>query len=101
LCFSRLCVFALTPSQRLFDVSDDVVNVFQSDQKYLPNGAGAVLGFGIKGGIEAGKKFINSLKLVSHLANIGDAKTLAIHPASTGCCVWPAARWAECRWCRG
>jgi O-acetylhomoserine (thiol)-lyase len=41
------------------------------------------LGFGIKGGLEAGKKFINSLKLVSHLANIGDAKTLAIHPAST------------------
>ena len=51
--------------------------------KYLKNGAGAVLGFGIKGGLEAGKKFIDSLELVSHLANIGDAKTLAIHPAST------------------
>ncbi len=51
--------------------------------KYLPRGAGAVLGFGVKGGIEAGKKFINSLQLISHLANIGDAKTLAIHPAST------------------
>jgi O-acetylhomoserine (thiol)-lyase len=51
--------------------------------KYLPGGAGAILGFGIKGGVEAGKKFIDSLKLVSHLANIGDAKTLAIHPAST------------------
>jgi O-acetylhomoserine (thiol)-lyase len=51
--------------------------------KYLPKGAGALVGFGIKGGIEAGKKFINSLQLISHLANIGDAKTLAIHPAST------------------
>jgi O-acetylhomoserine (thiol)-lyase len=51
--------------------------------KYLPDGAGAILGFGIKGGLEAGKKFINSLQLISHLANIGDAKTLAIHPAST------------------
>ncbi len=51
--------------------------------KYFPKGAGALVGFGIKGGLEAGKKFINSLELVSHLANIGDAKTLAIHPAST------------------
>ena len=51
--------------------------------KYLPKGAGAILGFGVKGGMEAGKKFINSLQLISHLANIGDAKTLAIHPAST------------------
>ncbi|WP_317236196.1 PLP-dependent transferase [Niabella hibiscisoli] len=42
-----------------------------------------MLQFGIKGGIENGKKFIDSLKLVSHLANVGDAKTLAIHPAST------------------
>ncbi len=52
-------------------------------QKYLPKGAGAIIGFGIKGGIEAGKKFIDSLQLLSHLANIGDAKSLAIHPAST------------------
>jgi O-acetylhomoserine (thiol)-lyase len=52
-------------------------------QKYLPKGAGAILGFGIKGGVEAGKKFINSLQLISHLANVGDAKTLAIHPATT------------------
>jgi O-acetylhomoserine (thiol)-lyase len=52
-------------------------------KKYLPNGAGAILGFGIKGGLEAGKKFINSVKLLSHLANIGDAKSLVIHPAST------------------
>lgn len=51
--------------------------------KYLPKGAGAIVGFGIKGGIESGKKFIDSLELISHLANIGDAKTLAIHPAST------------------
>ena len=51
--------------------------------KYLKKGAGAILGFGIKGGLEAGKKFINSLQLVSHLANVGDAKSLAIHPATT------------------
>lgn len=51
--------------------------------KYLPKGASAIVGFGIKGGSKAGKKFIESLKLISHLANIGDAKTLAIHPAST------------------
>jgi O-acetylhomoserine (thiol)-lyase len=51
--------------------------------KYLPKGAGAILGFGVRSGIAAGKKFINSLQLISHLANIGDAKTLAIHPAST------------------
>ncbi|MEM6979724.1 MAG: O-acetylhomoserine aminocarboxypropyltransferase/cysteine synthase [Planctomycetota bacterium] len=50
---------------------------------YLPDGQGAIMGFGIKGGMEAGKKFINSCKLASHLANIGDAKTLVIHPAST------------------
>jgi O-acetylhomoserine (thiol)-lyase len=52
-------------------------------KKYLPRGAGAILGFGIKGGVEAGTKFINSLELVSHLANVGDAKTLAIQPAAT------------------
>jgi len=51
--------------------------------KYFKHGAGAILGFGIKGGEEAGAKFINALELVSHLANIGDAKSLAIHPAST------------------
>ena len=52
-------------------------------KRYLPHGQGAILGFGIKGGAEAGKKFINSCQLCSHLANIGDAKTLVIHPAST------------------
>lgn len=51
--------------------------------KYLTKGNGAILGFGIKGGLEAGKKFINSLELISHLANVGDAKSLAIHPATT------------------
>lgn len=52
-------------------------------KKYLSKGTGAIIGFGIKGGIESGKKFINSLELISHLANIGDAKSLAIHPATT------------------
>jgi len=52
-------------------------------QKYLPNGSGALVTFGIRGGYEAGKNFINSLKLFSLLANIGDAKSLVIHPAST------------------
>jgi O-acetylhomoserine (thiol)-lyase len=51
--------------------------------QYLTGGYGALLGFGVKGGIESGRKFIDSLKLFSHLANIGDAKSLAIHPAST------------------
>ena len=52
-------------------------------KKYLSKGAGAILGFGIKGGAAAGKKFIDSLQLISHLANVGDAKSLAIHPATT------------------
>lgn len=55
----------------------------QLSKIYLKKGAGAILGFGIRGGREAGIKFINSVKLASHLANIGDAKTLVIHPAST------------------
>lgn len=50
---------------------------------YLTDGPGAILGFGIRGGQQAGVKFINSVKLASHLANVGDAKTLVIHPAST------------------
>jgi O-acetylhomoserine (thiol)-lyase len=52
-------------------------------QKYLPKGQGALIGFGIKGGKAAGRKFIDNLRLFSHLANIGDAKSLAIHPATT------------------
>ncbi len=52
-------------------------------QKYLPKGAGAIMTFGIKGGIDAGIKFIENVQFLSHLANVGDAKTLIIHPAST------------------
>ncbi|MDG1849847.1 MAG: O-acetylhomoserine aminocarboxypropyltransferase/cysteine synthase [Flavobacteriales bacterium] len=52
-------------------------------QKYLPKGAGGVLSFEIKGGLEKGQDFINNLELISHLANVGDSKSLAIHPAST------------------
>jgi O-acetylhomoserine (thiol)-lyase len=55
----------------------------EAANKVLPKGTGAILGFGIKGGAEAGKKFIEACQLASHLANIGDAKTLVIHPAST------------------
>ncbi len=55
----------------------------QNAAKYLKGGFGGIIGFGIKGGLEAGKKFINSVQLLSHLANIGDAKSLVIHPAST------------------
>ena len=51
--------------------------------KYLPDGKGAIIGFGIKGGKDAAVKFIDNVKLLSHLANIGDARTLVIHPAST------------------
>jgi len=51
--------------------------------RYLKNGFGSLVGFGIKGGLEAGKRFIESVRLLSHLANIGDAKSLVIHPAST------------------
>ena len=52
-------------------------------QKLLPKGAGSMISFGVKGGRDAGRKFIDALKLASHLANVGDAKTLVIHPAST------------------
>ncbi|MGN7380444.1 Methionine gamma-lyase [Chlamydia abortus] len=52
-------------------------------QKYLPKGQGAIMTFGIKGGLEAGRKVINHVKLFSHLANVGDSKSLIIHPAST------------------
>ncbi|KAF0708955.1 hypothetical protein As57867_006136, partial [Aphanomyces stellatus] len=53
-------------------------------KKYLTRGKfGAVLTFGVKGGLEAGRSFINNVKLASHLANVGDSKTLVIHPAST------------------
>ncbi len=52
-------------------------------ERYLPKGAGAIFTFGVRGGYESGRRFINSLRLFSHLANVGDAKSLAIHPAST------------------
>ncbi|HEX4770751.1 MAG TPA: O-acetylhomoserine aminocarboxypropyltransferase/cysteine synthase family protein [Bryobacteraceae bacterium] len=56
---------------------------YKQAQKYTPKGAGAVFSFGVKGGYEAGKSFINKLKIFSHLANAGDARSLVIHPAST------------------
>jgi len=56
---------------------------FELGQKYLPKGAGAIFSFGIKGGYQAGRRFIDSVKLFSHLANVGDARSLVIHPAST------------------
>lgn len=56
---------------------------FDLAQKYMPRGPGAVFTFGVKGGREAGARFIESLQLISHLANVGDARTLVIHPAST------------------
>jgi O-acetylhomoserine (thiol)-lyase len=52
-------------------------------QKYCPKGAGAVFSFGIEGGYDSGKKFVDSLKMFSHLANVGDARSLVIHPSST------------------
>ena len=88
----RHCANALTVAKYLSDhPAVDWVNYpgledhpsYDLASKYLPKGAGALLGFGIKGGRVAGKTFIESLKLFSHLANIGDAKSLAIHPAST------------------
>jgi len=56
---------------------------YQLAQKYLPKGAGAVFSFGIKGGYDAGRKFIDSVKMFSHLANVGDVRSLVIHPSST------------------
>ncbi len=56
---------------------------YETARKYHRHGFGAILGFGIKGGVEAGSKLINAVKLFSHLANVGDAKSLIIHPAST------------------
>ena len=62
-------------------LEDDPNHALQ--QKYSPKGAGAVFTFGVKGGLEAGKAFVQGLKLLSHLANIGDTRSLVIHPAST------------------
>ena len=55
----------------------------QLARKYLKDGFGSIFTFGVKGGIEAGKKMIEEVELISHLANVGDAKTLILHPAST------------------
>ena len=52
-------------------------------RRYLPRGAGGILTFGVKGGAKAGERFIEAVQFLSHLANVGDAKTLVIHPAST------------------
>ena len=65
--------FAGDPDNQYYDLA----------KKYLPKGAGSVFTFGVKGGQEAGATFIESVQFLSHLANIGDAKTLVIHPAST------------------
>lgn len=56
---------------------------YEKARKYLKNNAGSVIGFGVKGGIKAGKKFIENLEFISHVVNLGDAKTLAVHPATT------------------
>jgi O-acetylhomoserine (thiol)-lyase len=56
---------------------------YERANKYLPRGKGAILAFGIKGGLEAGRSFVDGLELFSHLANVGDVRSLAIHPAST------------------
>ncbi|MBC7315400.1 MAG: O-acetylhomoserine aminocarboxypropyltransferase/cysteine synthase, partial [Chloroflexi bacterium] len=56
---------------------------YERARRYLPKGCSGLVGFGVKGGLEAGRRFIEGLRLFSHLANIGDARSLAIHPAST------------------
>ena len=63
------------------DLEDDPS--FPVASKYLKNGFGGMVVFGIKGGLEAGGKFVDTLKLFSHLANVGDAKSLVLHPSST------------------
>ena len=75
------------------DSRDDVATVnysglpsspwYAKANEYAPKGVGAVLSFELKGGVEAGREFVNSLSLFSHLANIGDVRSLVIHPAST------------------
>ena len=60
-----------------------ILKVLNRARKYFTGGNGALVGIEIKGGVEAGKKFIDSLKLLYHVANIGDARSLALHPATT------------------
>ena len=69
--------------RELLDHSPDLAIVGDRAKKYVPNGAGAVLTFGLKGGYDAGVKLVSNVKLFSHLANIGDTRSLIIHPAST------------------
>ncbi len=59
------------------------MSTMKKAKHYLDGGYGAIVGFGIKGGIEAGTKFIDTVKVFSHVANVGDARSLVIHPAST------------------
>jgi len=56
---------------------------FEAAKRYLPKGTGSMLGFGVRGGLEAGRTLINNLKLIGHVANLGDTRSMAIHPAST------------------
>lgn len=69
---------------------------YEIASRYLKNGFGGMVSFGIKGGLAAGRNFIESLKLISHLANVGDAKSLAIHPASTTHSQLSAEQLADC-----
>ena len=66
-----------------YDAGGPTYSGVERTSRYLPDGASGLVGFGIKGGAKAGRKFIESLKLFSHLANIGDSRSLAIHPSST------------------
>ena len=81
----RRAAFGEKPARFLGEVSRvwKPVHTTQLSKKYLPLGCGSILTFGIKGGLDAGRRFIDSVQLLSHLANIGDAKSLVIHPAST------------------
>jgi len=65
-----------------------IIRIMRWPSGCLPRGAGSIVSFGIKGGRPAGKKFIEGLRMISHLANVGDAKTLVIHPASTRISRW-------------
>jgi len=86
-CSNALEVALFLKSHRAVDwvrypgLPDD--SMYALNKKYLRGKGGSMVVFGIKGGKDAGRKFIDSLKLISHLANVGDAKSLAIHPATT------------------
>src|SRR3546814_10025205 len=96
-CSSDVCSSDLVQnaqeSAEWLEAQDDVASVnysglptspwYAAANRYAPKGVGAVLSFELKGGVEAGREFVNSLELFSHLANIGDVRSLVIHPAST------------------